>query len=118
MLWITILREAPLILFTFDPDSESIYYIEMIRFDLVENLNKYSVSGTTKPSDDYMLDIITCDNATSGQPVIYFNMSDQTEIIKKGNCIVANAKNYEFLKIRDLILYASYGVMDGRKEVS
>ena len=100
---------------TFDPDSESLPYIENARFDLSNDLAKtefFFANAKTKESELYELPIITCENATSFVPVIYFKDGERTGFFKEGNCIIAESKTKEgFLALKDKLLYIILGIM-------
>ena len=103
---------------TFDPESESnnLIFIDIIRDNLFNKLDSIVVNAMTKESNVYTLPIITCDNATEYVPVFYFNIANETSIVKDGNCIVLNSQLNDFLKIRDIILYTYYGVLDEQEQ--
>ncbi len=109
-----ILMNAPMIYFTFNPESEQqdLVYIDLVRKDLTDNINKMIIDGMTTESEIYNLPIISCENSTSYVPVIYFNQSINLSVKKVDDCIVLNAKNYDFLKLRDLLIYKINGVME------
>ncbi len=60
------------------------------------------------------LPVITCKNATSFVPVIYFKEGSASSIIKEGDCIVIESSNADgFIKARDRLVYGIAGVMNG-----
>ena len=62
--------------------------------------------------NEFELPIITCKNATSSVPVIYFKRSNQTEIILEGNCIIAKARTEaDFIRVKDRLLYGMFGII-------
>ncbi|MFH1770892.1 MAG: hypothetical protein ABH828_05050 [archaeon] len=105
---------SPSMFITFDPDSDlqNLLYIDTIRNDLQATLNSAVVNAKTKESDTYVLPIITCENATQFVPVIYLNVSNTTSVEETNGCVVLNGQTTEFFKLRDLIVYTYYGVMN------
>jgi len=106
---------SPMVYLTFDSetDVQNLLYIDTVRNDLQTTLNSVIVSAVTKESEIYFLPTITCENATPFVPVIYFNVSNQTSIVDKNNCIVLNGQTIDFFKMRDLLVYTYYGVING-----
>ncbi|MFH1589800.1 MAG: hypothetical protein ABIB43_04505 [archaeon] len=104
----------PMIYLTFDPDSDinNLLYIDTIRKDLQTSLNTIIINSKTKESELYLLPIIGCENATQFVPVIYLKVSNQTSVEVKDNCIILNGQTFEFFKLRDLLVYTIYGVMN------
>jgi hypothetical protein len=111
-----VLKNAQVIVQTFDPESEELIVIDRIRFELSQLLDKQTANTVIKPSDIYNLPVYTCVNATFEAPVIYYNVSNTTSIEYDNNCIIINAKSLEFLKMRDLLLYHYYGVLPVEEE--
>ena len=111
----TKIKDLQMFYFTFDPDSESLSYIDKARFDLSNDLAKtdfFFSNAKTKESDLYDIPIITCDNATAFVPVIYFKEGNRTGFFKEGNCIIAESQTKEgFLALKDKLLYIILGVM-------
>nr|MCK4929786.1 hypothetical protein [Nanoarchaeota archaeon] len=107
------LREAYLVMITFNPEEETnLQVIEITRFDLSQLLGKVVYNGVLASSLEYDLPILNCANATLKTPVIIFNMSDNTSIVEIDNCIYLNARGREFLRLRDRLLYSYYGVIE------
>ncbi|NQU98332.1 hypothetical protein HQ533_02605 [Candidatus Woesearchaeota archaeon] len=106
---------APMIYLTFNPDNDiqDLLYIDTIRNDLQRSLNTIVIDSITKESDTYFLPVISCDNATEYVPVIYFSVSNQTSIVDDNGCVVLSGKGADFFRLRDLVLYYYYGVMNG-----
>jgi len=96
---------------TFNPTytQQELTYIDLIRQDLNSNLAAVVQSGVTNQTTVYPFPIITCEDDGI---ILFFNESNKTSIDKKDNCIVLNAKGIEFLKIRDLLLYEYYNIMN------
>jgi hypothetical protein len=106
---------APMMYISFNPehDIQDLYYIELIRRDLELSLNTIVISAVDRESEVYSLPIMGCENATPYVPVFYFNISNTTSITDNNGCIVLNGRNVDFYRMRDLILYTMYGVIDG-----
>lgn len=106
---------SPTMFITFDPESslQNLLYIDTIRNDLQATLDSVVISAKTKESEAYILPIITCENATQFVPVLYFNVSNTTSIVETNGCVVLNGQTVEFFKLRDLVVYTYYGVMNG-----
>ncbi|MAG38494.1 hypothetical protein CMO90_00220 [Candidatus Woesearchaeota archaeon] len=107
--------KLPMIYLSFNPENkvENLRYIDLIRNDLFTIVDSAVVSAVSKESSNYLLPVISCENATSYVPVFYFNISNETSIIERNNCLIFNAQNIEILKLRDLIVYTYLGVIDG-----
>lgn len=98
---------------TFDPDSDpfSLQFLDSIRFDFSRATDKEVFSAMTKPSTQYGLPIITCDNSSSVQRVLFFQESNETEIVKEDDCIILRGQQAEFLRVRDALLMRELGVI-------
>ena len=105
---------APFIVTTFNPNiaNQSISAIELARFDLLNEIGNLKVyNAVSEYSEQYAnVPLVTCENASIATPLIIFNVSDRLEVIDTGACVYFNGKANDFLKIRDLMLYAYYGV--------
>jgi hypothetical protein len=111
-----VIKNTRMIYMTFDPDELDLTYIDLVRFDLEDSLPRYfeifAVSGMTDESDDYDLPIVTCANATQFTPVIYMRSGNKTGISYENGCIIAEASiNFNFVRIRDRILYGLFGII-------
>ena len=64
-------------------------------------------------NNTFNLPVITCNDATSNVPVIYFRYGNATNIHTENNCIIAEAAtNVDFIKVKDRLLYGVLGVME------
>ncbi len=107
------LREAYLVMLSFKPEqSTSLQVIEVARFDLSQYLGKTVYNGVLEESQDYDLPVLTCENATVQTPIIILNESSNPGFIEEDNCIYLNANGYEFLWLRDRLLYSYHGVIE------
>ena len=105
-------KNAQVLIITFDPDSADVTFTDLLRFDLETTSGKFIVGATNKETDKYDLPVLNCENATASQPVLFLKSEELTTIELEGNCIIATANNFEFLKIRDRLLYDLFGVME------
>jgi hypothetical protein len=109
---------------TFNPNDENLASIELARYELKEDLlkffNIYTQEGITNQSNIYSLPIITCENVTEYQPVIYFKVNNEIEInanqtsakiYSNGNCIILEGTSTEFIALKDRLMCSLAGVM-------
>lgn len=105
---------SPQIIMTFKP-VEDTSGIDFARFELASAFfekGKSILEGVAGLDSRYRLPYLDCKNATAYTPVIYFEASNKTEITIKDNCIILNAETQEdFVKLKDRMLYAIYGVI-------
>jgi hypothetical protein len=77
----------------------------------LNNMNIYLRSGFTT-NNTFNMPILTCKDATSAVPIIYFKQSNQTKITLENNCVIAEAKNnIDILRIKDRLLYSMLGII-------
>jgi glycosyltransferase involved in cell wall biosynthesis len=109
------LNNAAFIITTFAPSTanDSIQAIELARFDMANFMKeKQLFNVVSEPYVGYeAFPILTCANATTGVPVVTFNISDIPAIVDDGNCIYLNGRGPDFLRFRDRILYHYVGVI-------
>ena len=75
------------------------------------NYNIYVRKGFTA-NNTFNIPIITCSDAVSNVPVVYFVHGNSTSIISENSCIVVKASNdIEFIKAKDRLLYGIPGVV-------
>ena len=107
--------KKPMIYLTFDPNSTLVQPIDLLRFELsndLPNLNVYLKQGVTSESDTYSLPVIDCKDASSGTPVIKIVKANETSITKEDNCFLFSAKNdYDLARQKDLIVYILLGII-------
>lgn len=102
---------------TFDPEDAWVQYIDILRMDIaannfLEKFNRQFSDATTQPSTVYTLPLITCQNATDTQPVLYFKKSNITTLTREGNCLLVEAATPEdLLKAKDVLIYMITGVI-------
>lgn len=73
------------------------------------NYNIYLRKGFTT-NNTFNLPIVTCNDATSNVPVVYFRNGNVTKISVKNNCIIADAAS-DFIRVKDRLLYGLFGVI-------
>lgn len=101
----------------FDPEDENMQYIDLLRFELAELglkgiTNKFFIPGITKKSEIYDIPVISCENATQFQPILYFKTGNTTEIRNENNCIYFEARyNSDIVRLRDRLIYSITGVI-------
>jgi hypothetical protein len=102
--------------FTSDIDSLVKEHIALAQYEFGEALSQsfgsmYQVTfinTTIFPSATQ----ISCENATDTTPVIYFRLTNETEIENKGNCIYFNGDDTDsFLRLTSRVLYDLYGII-------
>lgn len=107
---------SPLIYITFDPNATNEYLdLSRLKLDLTSQLtNIYFSHGVTRPSKQYPLPIITCQNASASIPVVYFQKSNDTYIEYDHNCYILHAQsNMDYLTLTERIIYQFTGVING-----
>ena len=109
------IRNLKMFYFTFNPEGRFLQYIDKARFDLANDLAQadfFFANAKTQKSELYDIPIITCDNATSFVPVIYFKEGNRTGFFREGDCIIAESSTKDgFLALKDKLLYIILGVM-------
>jgi hypothetical protein len=109
---IDLIKNGQIIIYSFNPDSPSLPLIEQARYELSQELAKDQVFGVTHNVSAYeAMPVLTCKDAASATPVIFFNVSDNTSITQQGYCVIINANGTEFLRAKDRFLYTYLGVM-------
>src|SRR3989338_2328174 len=67
----------------------------------LESYNVYLFQGFTT-NNSFNFPIVTCNNATSSVPVVYFKESNSTDIEIKDNCVIAKASSdRDFIRVKD-----------------
>ncbi len=107
------LQNAPVYILTFNPNSSDIQSIELARYQITRNLDKRVVAAVTRNSSQYTLPIITCDNATPSNPVIYLNSENQTNINYKNGCVTINGLEGDLIRATEKVIYEILGVING-----
>lgn len=109
-----VLRSSEALIVSFDPNSsvDSKQYIDLVRFDLFNNLDKPVISAQESDSGEYFLPVVGCDNASASLPVVLFREDDNLSVSFDNNCLVMQGKGGDFLALRDKFLYEYYGIYD------
>ena len=99
---------------TYDLNSTYREPIALAQHQMGLTLGQYNIfvrKGFTA-NNTFNLPIITCNDATSIVPVVYFRQGNATSINAEGDCIIAEASSGEgFIKAKDRILYGVLGVI-------
>lgn len=110
------IKNSRMIYTTFDPSVEDISVIELVRFELREDLlrifNVYVADGISEENKSYALPIITCKNATSFVPVLNFVNDNNTGIRIEENCIIIEGEGEDIIKLKDRLVYGLLGVLE------
>ncbi|MBW2988688.1 hypothetical protein KY358_00055 [Candidatus Woesearchaeota archaeon] len=78
----------------------------------LNNIRVYVRKGAVEEDNEFGLPSITCEDATSSVPVIYFMRSNQTKVSLEDNCIIAEARSsVDILRIGDRLLYSMLGII-------
>ncbi len=89
--------------------------IALAQYNFVQNLGKISnayVRIGMIDENDFDLPIITCKDATSSVPVLYFKEANVTKVEFKNSCISVEAKSeIDILRIKDRLLYGLLGII-------
>ncbi len=99
---------------TYDLNSTYKEAISLAQHQMSLTLAQYNVfirKGFTT-NNTFNLPIITCNDATSAVPVVYFKYGNVTNIHLENSCIIAEAStNADFIKVKDRLLYGILGVI-------
>ncbi len=102
------IENAGMVYLTYSPDQPFVQDIALAEFGLQNALasrNIYVVNALTNVSA-FSLPKITCDNATSSIPVIYFKVSNETQARTESNCIILEGESgRDFLALKDRLIY-------------
>lgn len=89
--------------------------ISLAEYNLVITLNNFNIfvmQGFTT-ENDYNFPIITCEDATSFVPLIYFRSSNETKVYMEDDCMIAEALRQEDVeRIKDRLVYGMLGVIE------
>ena len=77
----------------------------------LDSYNVYLFQGFTT-NNSFNFPVVTCNNATSSVPVIYFKESNSTDIEIRDNCIITKASSdRDFIRVKDRLVYSMLGVV-------
>lgn len=99
---------------TYDYNSSSAQSIAIAQHQLQLTLRNYGIfvrSGFTTNASE-LHPVITCEQASSFVPVLYFAEGNETGIEVVNNCIRATASNkMDFIRMKDRMIYELFGVI-------
>lgn len=100
----------------FDPveSNQSLEFVDYVRYEIQNQVQKQVFFGITQESERYLLPVLGCDNATAAVPLILIVNSDNTSIaIDKDNenCILMNARLRDIIAAKDRIVYSMNNIM-------
>lgn len=109
------IKNTRMVYFTHDPENRYRENIAMINLELTgilwNSFKVYAMNGLTE-NNTFNIPIVSCDNATSTSPVIYFKESNQTEIYLNNSCIILSGKTgMDFLALKERLLYGLFDVI-------
>jgi len=110
-----ILSNAAEIDFTSDINDSFAEQIALAQFSMQRTLldQKIFFRDGFIEDNEYDKPVITCDDATSALPVIYFRKGNSTRLLYDNGCIIAEAQAYyDVARIKDRLLYAVLGVIE------
>ena len=111
------LKNVKMVYITFDPDSKIVSNVEVARMELEGELftyfRIYPTTGVTNNTGLYSaFPVVTCQNATTLIPVLYFYEGNNTVIRQEGSCIIIEAMDsFDIPRLKDRLLYAMFGIM-------
>ncbi|MFC1648515.1 hypothetical protein ACFL1B_03570 [Nanoarchaeota archaeon] len=110
---ISALQPSPVITLTFDPYSDDIETIELVKYQLDMNLDKVIYPGVINSSELYGYPILSCANASPQFPMIYLETSNTTKTTYENGCVIIQARESDLLRSAERIMYEILGVIDG-----
>ncbi len=110
----SLLRGSQALVLTFDPEApqEQLGALSEVRLDLSSLLQKPAINAVTTNSSAYDLPVATCANATAEVPVVSFELSDETALVKDDSCLRMKGNGTAFYELRDALVYSYYGVYE------
>lgn len=109
------LRSAKVLIVTSDPNDTSKEIIGLIRYEFQTILSASGVAvlGAFTANNTHNQPTMTCENATTYEPVIYFRTTPRMNQVGLNNsCITIEASTKAgFIRMRDRLLYAHYAVI-------
>jgi hypothetical protein len=109
---ILLLQQSQQIVLSADPavtytDAATVDYARLqLGLALVKVANAIS-----SPSETSSLPVMNCSSATAQQPVVVFNLSNDTSLRRDGFCLVVNGQQIDTLKVKDRIIFEYYGIL-------
>lgn len=84
--------------------------LDMLRYDVSNNAPVPIIKATPEPVDELSQAVIDCMNATSSQPVVVIEFSNETTFTRDGSCLKITSKPEHTHIVRDRLLYNLIGV--------
>ena len=111
----SIIKQAPTITLTFDPNITSLQYVDAARFELTQflgfDLGKDVQNAVLAPSLVYNLSVVSCPSK-SDTLYITFITSNETSAFAEGNCITIATNNpLNYVAYAEEIIYDLLGIM-------
>jgi len=106
-----LMRSAQQVILTTDSNNTEFHLqnVDYARLQLALAIQK-TANAYTQVSDAG-LPIITCDDATPQNIVLYFNQSNTTAVTVDGSCIIVNAESTDILRVKDRIIFEYFGIL-------
>jgi hypothetical protein len=112
---VDVLAGAKVMYITFNPNSENIQALELMRFEMLgafeQMFGMYSLVGITEENQAYQQPIVDCGNATAMLPVIHIIESNQTSVQLDNSCVVLEVEDYSASALKDRLLYGMLGII-------
>jgi hypothetical protein len=109
------LFNTPITYATYDANSTYAEEIAQMQFGLGQILKEAKgiyVQNAFTSETEYGLPAVTCANATSSVPVIFFQKTNFTGLTEEQGCVTASGRNkQEMLMVYERLLYTILGVM-------
>jgi hypothetical protein len=110
----SVLQDSAAIKILFEPNNPSVQFIDYIRLDFEEKLDKTIVSSITENSSAYSLfKVSNCSQSSALQPIIFFKESNTTGLeLDNEYCLIAESSEQGYVLLKDRLLYCYYGIME------
>jgi hypothetical protein len=107
------LQKATAINILFEPETQSLQFIDFIRLDFQDKFTQPILSSVTEKSNNYpTFNVASCDNASQEMPIIYFKESLNNSVSVENNCLIVESSGQSLIMFRDRILYCYAGVIN------
>ncbi len=97
-----------------DPRVEDIETIrlELTAYDIPTVLQKQANSAITSQDPAYFLPIVSCENATALNPIVYITSANASYITQEGSCVIMSSQSsYDMYVLKDRLLYGVMGLI-------
>ena len=99
---------------TYDENNSYAEEIALSQYQLRNILNSFNIhvrNGFTA-ANNFDIPIITCKDASSFVPIIYFEESNETSVTIDNGCIIADINNrIDAIRVKDRLLYGILGIL-------